>query len=82
MNDKSRPRTKEGEDKKRDSYESAYALYEGWELTLNAFKSGIFPIKATQGEGLKMLAPKQMLWRLPEALAQVQTGDTSENLLY
>ena len=30
---------------------------------------------------LKMLSPKQMLQRLPTALAQVQAGNTSENLL-
>ena len=54
-----------GLDKKRDTYESAYALYEGRELTLNAFKSGIFPIKDTQGEGISILTPKQMLRRLP-----------------
>ena len=41
----------------------------------------IFPIKATKGEGLKILTPKQMLQRLPIALAQVKAGDTSENLL-
>ena len=35
------------------------------------FKSGIFPFKWTQGKGLKILAPKQMLQRLPVALAQV-----------
>ena len=38
--------------RKRDTYESAYAFYEGQELTLNAFKSGIFPIKK-KGKGLK-----------------------------
>ena len=37
FNKKSRPRTKEGKDKKRDTYESVYVLYEGRELTLNAF---------------------------------------------
>ena len=31
------------------------ALYESWELTLNAFKSEIFQIKATKGEGLKII---------------------------
>ena len=36
-------------------------LSKSGELTLNAFKDGIFPIKATQGEGLKILTPKQML---------------------
>ena len=60
---------------------SAYALYEGQELTLNAFKSGIFSIKATQGEELKILARKQMLRRLPIALAQMQAVNTSENQL-
>ena len=47
---KSRPRTIEGKDKK-NTYESAYDLYEGRELTLNAFKSGIYLMKATKGEG-------------------------------
>ena len=61
FNNKSRPRTIEGKDKKRDTYESAYALYDGQELTLNAFKSGIFSTKATKGKGLKILTLKQML---------------------
>ena len=80
FNNKFRPRTIEGK-KKKDTYESAYALYEAWDLTPNAFKSGIFPIKARKGEKLKMLTPKQMLERLPIALAQVKAGNTSENLL-
>ena len=33
------------------------------------------------GEGLKILTPKQILQRLPIALAQVKAGNTSENLL-
>ena len=37
--------------------------------------------KTTQGEGLKILTPKQMLERLPIALAQVKAGNISENLL-
>ena len=81
FNNKSRPRTTEGNDKKGHTYESAYALYEGRELIFNAFKRGIFPIKATQAEGLKILNPKQMLQRIPIALAQVKTGNTFENLL-
>ena len=55
FNNKSRPRSKE--DKKKDTYENAHALYKA----LNAFKIGIFPTKATQVEGLKLLTPKQML---------------------
>ena len=75
--------------KKGDTYESAYALYEGREWTLNAFKSGIFPIKSTQGNvrlldiatRLKILTPKQMLQRLSIALPQVKAVSTSRNLL-
>ena len=33
------------------------------------------------GKGLKILTPKQMLQRLPIALAQVKAGNNSENLL-
>ena len=57
--EKSRPRSKEGKDKKRDIYESAYALYEGRELALNKFKSRIFPIKATQDKKFKILIHKK-----------------------
>ena len=37
--------------------------------------------KATKGTGLKILTPKQMLQRLPVALAQVKAGNNSESLL-
>ena len=37
--------------------------------------------KAKQGKGLKILRSKQMLQRLPIALAQVRAGNTSKNLL-
>ena len=37
--------------------------------------------RATKGTGLKILTPKQMLQRLPIALAQVEAGDNSESLL-
>ena len=37
--------------------------------------------EATKGTGLKLLTPKQMLQRLPIALAQVKAGNNSENLL-
>ena len=37
--------------------------------------------KTKQETGLKILAPKQMLQRLPIALAQVKAGNNSENLL-
>ena len=35
----------------------------------------------TKGKGLKILTPKQMLQRLPVALAQVKAGNNSEKLL-
>ena len=35
----------------------------------------------TKGKGLKILTLKQMLQRLPIALAQVKAGNNSENLL-
>ena len=38
-------------------------------------------IRATKGKGLKILTPKQMLQRLPIALAQVKAGNNSESLL-
>ena len=37
--------------------------------------------KETKGTGLKILIPKQMLQRLPIALAQVKAGNNSESLL-
>ena len=35
----------------------------------------------TNGKGLKILTPKQMLQRLPIALVQVKAGNNSESLL-
>ena len=36
----------------------------------------------TKGTGLKILTPKQMIQRLPIALAQVKAGNNSQNLIY
>ena len=43
----------------------------------------IYEIKQdeTKGAKIKILTPKQMLQRLPIALAQVKAGNNSENLL-
>ena len=35
----------------------------------------------TEGKGLKILTPKQMLQRFPIALAQVKAGNNSKSLL-
>ena len=37
--------------------------------------------RATKGTGLRILTPKQMLQRLPIALAHVKAGNNSERLL-
>ena len=65
-----------------------YNFFEGREKIFDAFESKIFFTKST-GAGilnpdypkLKILTHKQMLQRLPIALAQVKTGNTSESLL-
>ena len=41
----------------------------------------MFSSKEAQAERLKILTPKQMLQRLPIALAQVKAGNNLENLL-
>ena len=67
----------------KKTFDSVIAIYEGWESTFNAFRNGIFwnKRKKKNGKGLKILTPKQILQRLPIALAQVKAGNTSENLL-
>ena len=49
FNNKSRSRKKEDKERK-NTFESVNPLYECGELTLNAFRSGLFSIKATQGK--------------------------------
>ena len=67
--------------KEKNTFNSVNPLYEGRELTLNAFKSGISPINATQEKRSKILTPKKKLQDLPIALPQVKSGNTSESLL-
>ena len=81
-NNKSRPRSKENKDNKRNTLDSTDTLCESREVTPNAFRKGIFPTKEKKGKGIEILAPKQMLQRLPITLALVKLGNTSENLLY
>ena len=54
----------------------AIKFYDDYSLIMSEAK-----IKAAKGTGLKILTPKQMLQRLPIALAQVKAGNNSENLL-
>ena len=51
-------------------------FYEDYSLTMSEAK-----YKATKGTWLKLLTPKQMVQRLPIALAQVKAGNNSESLL-
>ena len=59
---------------KENVFNTAKNLYEGRELVINDFTSRLFPLKSTTGTGLKILTPKQLIQRLPIALAQVKTG--------
>ena len=56
----------------------ATEFYDDYSLMMSEAK-----VKAndTKGTGLKILTPKQMLQRLPIALAQVKAGNNSESLL-
>ena len=54
----------------------AIQFYDDYSLMVSEAKN-----KATIGTGLKILTPKQMLQRLPIALAQVKASNNSENLL-
>ena len=80
---KTKPRDPEQKNNKSDVLNSVSGLVKGREMVLTAFKSGIFQVskESPKGEGLKILTPRQMLKRLPIALAQVKAGNNSESLL-
>ena len=88
FNDKTRPKVFKHTQIKEITLNNLNNFYEAREMALNGFKSKIFLTKST-GTGLfntdnsklKILSPKQMLQRLPIALAQVKAGNNSENLL-
>ena len=67
--------------KTKNGLNTAKNLYDGRELVVNAFKSGLFLLKSTAGTGLKILTPKQLLQKLPIALAQGKAGNNSKSLL-
>ena len=95
FNYKSWPKTKKVRLKKEILLIGQMLFMKGRELTLNALKSGIFPLKAKkrvkddlcekvkvkEATWLRILTPKQMFQRLTIALAQGKTGNTSESLL-
>ena len=53
----------------------AINFYDDYSLMMSETK-----YRVTNGTGLKILTPKQMLQRLPIALAQVKAGNNSEIL--
>ena len=57
-----------------DLRENIIIIFKDYSIFLSKAK-----YKAKYGRGLKILTPKQMLQRLPIALAQVKAGNTSEN---
>ena len=81
-------RSLEKKQEKEIILKNLYRFFEGRERVLDAFESKIFSTKS-KGAGilnpdhskLKILTPKQMLQRLPIALAQVKAGNNSEILL-
>ena len=83
-----KPKSQEIKQEKKIVLKNLHKFWEGREKVLDAFESKIFLIKS-KGAGildldhcrLKVLTPKQMLQRLPIALAQVKAGNNSESLL-
>ena len=57
----------------------AIKIYDDYSLMMSEAKTKA--AKANKGNGIKILTPKQMLQRLPIALAQVKAGNNSESLL-
>ena len=56
--------------------DEAIRFYDDYSLMMSEAK-----YRANKGKGSKILTPKQVLQRLPIALAQVKAGKNSENLL-
>ena len=85
---KTKPKSDKKKQEKEDTINNLYNFFDARKMVLNGFKSKIFLTKS-KGTGilnsdqskLKILTPKQMLQRLPIALAQVKAGNNSENLL-
>ena len=79
------PRYKSEEQKKTiDNIKNLYKSREEVVKTFNDYarnmSRNIYDSKQ-EGTGLKILTPKQMLRRLPIALAQIQAGNNSQSLL-
>ena len=76
--------------KQKETINNLEKFYNSREEVINFFRDYIEMLSdakydakqnETKGTGLKILTPKQMLQRLPIALAQVKAGNNSESLL-
>ena len=76
--------------KKKETINNIEKFYKSREEVINFYRDYIEILSdanydakenKTKGKGLKILTPKQMLQRLPIALAQVKAGNNSESLL-
>ena len=83
-----KPKSQEKKQEKVIVLKKLYNFFEGRKKTLDAFESKIFLIKFKGASildpdhsKLKVLTPKQMLQKLPIALAQVKAGNNSVSLL-
>ena len=84
FNDRTRPKIFWQKEIKEITLDNLNNFYEAREIVLNGFKSKIFLTESietglfnTDNSKLKILTPKQMLQRLPIALAQVKAGNNS-----
>ena len=83
---KTKPKSDKKKQEKEDTINNFYIFFKAREMVLNGFKSKIFLTKSKDSgilysdqSKLKILTFKQMLQRLPIALAQVKAGNNSEN---
>ena len=76
--------------KQKETINNLEKFYNSREEVINFFRDYIEMLSdanynakqnETKGKGLKILTPKQILQRLPIALAQVKAGNNSESLL-
>ena len=76
--------------KQKETVNNLEKLYKSREEVINFFRDYVEMLSdanynakqnETKGKGLRILTPKQMIQRLPIALAQVKAGNNSENFL-
>ena len=85
---KTKPKSDKKKQEKEDTINNLCNFFDPRKMVLHGFKSKIFLTKSKGSDilnsdqsKLKILTPKQMLQRLPIALAQVKAGNNSENFL-